>query len=216
MSTGYLPFSVHDIEIICNETLFRPIWAYGVELNSRQKYISPALGNLRMRIGVNAEHGRSLSKVKIKAPKLNIGSIWVFDPFEKMWIKVSNVNPDYAEGLTLYEHKLIKKFAHDLYHESDDYKILIEAKELMRQHVVGLSNSKLLADRKRAAKIVGTTSRKHSKKTQKPDLVLTDHDELDLVDPTENYLPTERHETRPPPQDEYEIEPHNLFRSESA
>jgi len=217
MSVGYLPFSVHDIQIICNETLFRPVWEYGVELNSRQKYLCPQLGNLRMRIGVNTGNGRSLSEVKIKAPKFNIGSIWVFDPFSNVWFKVPNVNPEYAEGLTLYEHKLIKKYAQELFHESDDYRVLIEAKEMMRQHVAGLSNSNSLANRKRAAKIAGATSRNRIPKNTKSDLALKNQDErgLEMVN---DILPDEPGGNHSPStcQDDYECESYDPFRSRPA
>lgn len=113
MSVGYLPFSPLEIEIICNETEFRPIWHYGVELNGRQKYNSPALADLRIRIGVS-DNGRSKAEIKIKAKKFDIGRIWIFNPFEKIWIEIPNVNLEYAEGLTLHQHKIIQKYAREM------------------------------------------------------------------------------------------------------
>ncbi len=163
MSAGYLPFTVQEIEIICNETVFRPVWEYGVELNGGQKYNSPDLAGLRRRIGVH-ENGKSKAEVKIKSIKFDIGYIWVLDTFEKIWLKIPNTSPEYASGLTLYQHKIIQKFAKKMYKESEDYQILIEAKERMREYVASLAASVKMADRTKAAKTNGKTSRQSASK----------------------------------------------------
>jgi len=173
MTAGYLPFSVEDIEIICNNTAFRPVWEYGVELNGRQKYQSSALAELKNRIGV-FPNGKSKMDVKIKTLKFDIGHIWVFDPFEKIWIKVPNIRPEYALGLTLYQHGIVQRYAKQMYKDSDDYRVLIEAKELMRQEVAALSISRSLSNRERAAKITGKNTRQMTKKEKKPLSASTD------------------------------------------
>lgn len=164
MSAGYLPFTPHELEIICNKTVFRAAWRYGVELNGRQKYNSAALDDLRQRIGVY-ENGKSKAEIKIKSIKFDIGYIWVWDLFEKIWLKIPNIQPEYANGLTLYQHQIIQKFSKKMYKESNDYQVLIEAKERMRQEVAALTSSGKMADRSKAAKINGKTSRQAAKKS---------------------------------------------------
>ncbi|MFZ6654739.1 hypothetical protein [Undibacterium sp. TJN19] len=166
LNDGYLPFTPDELEIICNKTVSRPIWEYGVELNGRQKYNSSDLADLRRRIGVH-ENGKSKSEIKIKTLKFDIGHIWVFDAFEKIWLKVPNTQPEYADGITLYQHEIIQKFAKQMYKESDDYQILIEAKERMRHEVAALSSSSNMADRSKAAKINGKTSRQAARKNSR-------------------------------------------------
>lgn len=219
MSVGYLPFSPEEIEIICNETEKRHIWPYGVELNGRQKYNSPALEDLKLRIGV-LENNRSKSEVTIKVPKFDIGRIWVFNQFEKIWIKVPNVNLAYADGLTLYQHKIIQKLAKEMYKESDDYQVLIEAKEKMRQFVAELSNSKSLTSRKKAAKIIGSTSREAVKKNagQQPIEVATEIDRKNSRESKIDQFLDEFHtpdEIAADLEEEYECEINTIFRKKS-
>ncbi len=153
-SVGYLPYAAQEIEIICNKTESHPIWHYGLELNSRQKYQSDALGALRSRLGV-LDNGRSKSHVRVKSEQKDIGFVWVFDAFEKIWFKVPNVRPDYADKLSLHQHKMIKKFVAFEHRNSADYDVLLEGKEWIRQHTAKLQVSDKLSDRKRAAKIAG-------------------------------------------------------------
>jgi hypothetical protein len=158
MTVGYLPFSVDEIDIICSETKMRPIWHYGVEIFGRQRYSSPALERLRSRLGVNL-NGKSNVDVKIKFRSQNIGSIWIYDDFEKDWFKVSHPKPSYAEGLTLREHKMIQKFALEMHLDSSDYENLTEAKERLRVRVAELRRDTKLSARKQAAKITGLSTR---------------------------------------------------------
>ncbi len=173
MSVGYLPFSVDEIDIICSQIQLRPIWHYGVEMFGRQRYASFALDVLRSRIGVTPT-GRSNADVKIKFRKQNIGHIWVYDVFERDWIKVLHPNQEYANGLTYLEHKLIKKMAIEMHLDSSDYRILIEARERLRVMIAELSQSNKLRDRKRAAKIVGLSTRDISNEDGIPDQIVND------------------------------------------
>jgi hypothetical protein len=158
MTVGYLPFSADEIDIICSELKLRPVWHYGVEIFGRQRYSSPALERLRARLGVTP-NGKSIVDVKIKFRSHNIGSIWIYDNFEKDWFKVPHPKPTYAEGLTLREHKLIQKIALEMHLDSSDYENLTDAKEHLRVAVAELRRDKKLSSRKRAAKITGSSTR---------------------------------------------------------
>lgn len=159
MTAGYLPYTADEIDVICNKTEVHPIWHYGVELNGRQKYQSDQLGALRARLGV-LENGRSKANVKVKSVHENIGHVWAFDPFENLWFKVLNVRPDYAEGMTLHQHELIRKLWIKQYKGSENYDILLEGKEWLRAFVAKQQISKSVSGRKQAAKLCGLNTNK--------------------------------------------------------
>lgn len=215
-SAGYLPYTVQEIDIICNTTEYHPIWRYGVELNGRQKYNSDALGALRSRLGV-LENGKSKSDVKIKVIQKNIGHIWVFDSFENVWFMVPNVRADYAAGLSLYQHRLIKKFLAQQHRDSADYDVLLEAKEWIRQHTAKLQSSINLSDRKRAVKIAGQNSpnpARSSSQTANEETQNEDPAQVAVVVPGKNIaIPLKKSSKQQPSsspasqEDDYEIIP---------
>src|SRR5690606_6738120 len=49
--------------------------------------------------------------VNVKVDPDNLGSIWVEHPKEKTWINVPATAQAYANGLTLFQHKLIRQQA---------------------------------------------------------------------------------------------------------
>lgn len=194
MTVGYLPFSVEEIDIICSETKVRPIWHYGVEIFGRQRYSSPALDRLRARLGVTP-NGKSVVDVKIKFRSQNIGSIWIYDNFEKDWFKVPHPKPSYAEGLTLREHQMIQKIALEMHLNSSDYEDLTEAKERLRVEVAKLRRDTKLSGRKRAAKIAGLSTRDISSDKNISESIGTQHEEKNDFEKLANQIEEQR---RPP------------------
>lgn len=59
-----------------------------------------------------ASRGKAASiDVKVKYNPLNLAEIHVFNPVKAAYVTLRCVNPDYASGLSLYQHKKIKDFA---------------------------------------------------------------------------------------------------------
>jgi len=50
-------------------------------------------------------------KTEIKFDPNDLGSIWVRNPASRSWLKVPSMIPDYADGLTLSQHRLIRHYA---------------------------------------------------------------------------------------------------------
>lgn len=155
---GFLPFTCARIDILCGLVTTRPVWAYGVELNGRQRYNSQSLQDIRRRVGVRV-NGRSTVEVKVKYFEHNIGSVCVLDPSTSEWLDVSHVRPDYAEGLHLHQHRMNVRYAKISHAEEPDYELLLRAKELVKQEIARLRQSASLRERRRYAKVVGESSR---------------------------------------------------------
>jgi putative transposase len=87
-----------DIELCDVET--RTLQLYGIDNNTFQ-YASPQLSLL----------GRMLTgsrEVTIKAPRYDVGFIWVWNPLDKEYIKAHNKEEEY-HGLTLEQARAVKK-----------------------------------------------------------------------------------------------------------
>lgn len=67
-------------------------------------YQSDRLIKLRRNIGASA-------KVEFRYDPRDMSRIYVLDPFERQLFIVSSAHPEYTQGLTLYQHRLIRKMA---------------------------------------------------------------------------------------------------------
>ena len=84
----------------------RRIFHYGIETNTYNKYNSDELQQLRR------EHGDKYEVLHY--PNLsNLGSILVEDQKTGNRFYVPSLNPEYTNGMTIWQHKAIRKFAKD-------------------------------------------------------------------------------------------------------
>lgn len=77
---------------------------YGIDFKTI-RYNLPTLGPLRARLEQTNDR-----KVKFKYNPRDLGAIFVFDRFEERYIEVPTLNPDYACGLSLWQHSKIRKY----------------------------------------------------------------------------------------------------------
>lgn len=97
-------------------------------------------------------------RVQVRFDPDNLGAIMVLHPQTKEPIAVPCLMPDYADGLPLYQHKLIQKAIRHEGMKAADPLALAKAKARMQEIVGQLVRSRKLADRKKAARSRGSNS----------------------------------------------------------
>lgn len=103
------PNSSHELPILLGRVKERTITNKGIELRLltyNSKELNQILRNF------SKENKGAEQKFKVKYDPQNIGSIYLYDHlFIRDWIKVPCTNPDYAEGLSEWEHEEAIKLA---------------------------------------------------------------------------------------------------------
>jgi putative transposase len=107
-----LPASALDLRVLLARVAWRSVQHYGIEFETLV-YNCRELGLLRARLdGANRGQGgpeSSMSlQVKIKYDPSNLGSIYVYDPFDGIYLEVPAQLQEYAEGLSLWKHRIIR------------------------------------------------------------------------------------------------------------
>ena len=116
--TPRLPPSRDDLLVLISRNTTRTVTPHGIEFENLY-YQSAALGTLRSRLektnDERHEHGeppkRRETVVQVKYYPGDLGCIWILDPFDKQYIEVRAVNQEYASGLSLWKHRVIKRYA---------------------------------------------------------------------------------------------------------
>lgn len=109
-----LPSNIQDLRILLGSLTYRVISKNGVEFEGLY-YRSPELTRLRhiyerrdkRRITVTKER----EKAKIKFDPTDLSFVYVFDPDNHNFAAIPAVNQEYTKGLSLWQHKVIRKFA---------------------------------------------------------------------------------------------------------
>lgn len=97
-----LPRSVDELTPLLCAVHERVIQHYGIEFEGL-KYNRPELALIRHRL-----QGQ---RVKIRFNEEDLAEIFVWDQLEQRYLTVPCTTPDYAEGLTLWQHKVIRRNA---------------------------------------------------------------------------------------------------------
>jgi len=142
-----LPRSASELDIVLGMTAQRVVFHYGIELEGL-KYNSPELGELRRRMGARI-------KVELTFDPGDLGHINVFDPSKETYMCVSAVDRAYARGLSLWQHKVIRRYAQRQLNEHTDIVALAQAKAEIRALVERDFNRKSTRGRKRHARFMG-------------------------------------------------------------
>lgn len=100
-----LPSSVLELDIMLASVDSRSIHHYGIEFENLI-YNSAELGPLRAALRGQA--------VKIKYQAGDLGRIYVYHPFEQRYIEVPAHAQEYADGLSLWKHKIVVRLARTL------------------------------------------------------------------------------------------------------
>jgi putative transposase len=109
-----LPTSLQDLRVLVGAIEKRVISRKGVELYGLY-YNSPELAQLRSNYepedNRRKDGKRTREKATIKYDPTNLETIYVLDPTTHQFMIVPAVNQEYTQGLTLWQHRVIKNLA---------------------------------------------------------------------------------------------------------
>lgn len=147
--TGFpppLPPSASELDVVLGMTAQRVVFHYGIEL-AGLKYNGPELGELRRRTGTGA-------KVELTFDPGDLSHINVLDPKEGTYFFVPAVDHAYAKGLSLWQHKVVRRYAQRQLNARTDIVALAQAKAEIRALVERDFNRKSTRGRKRHARFL--------------------------------------------------------------
>jgi putative transposase len=141
-----LPPSATELDIVLGMTAHRVVFHYGIELEGLT-YNDYGLGELRRRMGSNP-------KVELTFDPGDLGLINVLDPLKGTYICVPAVNQAYAKGLSLWQNKVIRRYALRELNGRTDTMALAQAKAEIRALVERDFHRKSTRGRKRIARFM--------------------------------------------------------------
>lgn len=142
----------------------------GIAKKMRVRHTGIEMFHLTYRSRELAEMAKQIAPsfpVTIKMNADDLGSIWVQHPKELTWLNVPATNSAYASGLTLYQHKLIRKHAKERLRSSNASEVLLKAQaELQGMWDLAVRSGKKLkrSAAKQLARLDGTRSSVQSKR----------------------------------------------------
>jgi putative transposase len=141
-----LPMSASELDVVLGMTAQRVAFHYGIELEGL-KYNGAELGELRRRTGPGL-------KLELTFDPGDLGHINVFDPLKETYIRIPAVDQAYAKGISLWQHRVIRRYAQRQLNARTDIVALAEAKAEIRRLVERDFNRKSTRGRKRHARFM--------------------------------------------------------------
>ncbi|HYM74864.1 MAG TPA: Mu transposase C-terminal domain-containing protein [Candidatus Dormibacteraeota bacterium] len=141
-----LPPNARDLDVVLGMTAQRVVFHYGIELEGL-KYNGPELGELRRRIGSGA-------KVELTFDPGDLAHINVLDSQKGACILVPAIDQAYTHGLSLWQHRVIRRYAQRQLNARTDIVALAQAKAQIRALVERDFNRKSTRGRKRHARFL--------------------------------------------------------------
>jgi putative transposase len=144
-----VPSDPQELSIMLGRTDRRVIHHYGIDFKGI-RYNAESLALLRHRLKQQGDTERATVKIKYRPD--NLGSIYIFDEDLDKYVKVPALDQDYAAGLTLWSHEIIR---HQVLKERDrvSLKALGEAKRKIQEIVqASRERSKKRRPRKKLAR----------------------------------------------------------------
>jgi putative transposase len=121
-----LPPDAGTLEILLSRVAQRSLQHYGFDLFGL-RYNCPDLGALRAELPKR-------ENIRIKYRPDDMGHVWVYNRFNGSYIKVPANHQEYAQHLSLYKHRVLRKAAQEL-EGSVDHVALGRAKRKLREIV---------------------------------------------------------------------------------
>jgi putative transposase len=156
-----LPSSVCDLQRRIGQVTERGLTPSGVVLKGI-RYNSDELAPLLRAYG-------SGTKVRVLYDSEDLGEIQIWGPDAQEPISVPALNQTYARGLTLLQNDLIRQSVRENGLSDQDSSALERARQVITETVDALLSSRKQRDRRRAAAILGQTSRKDDTRLEMQD-----------------------------------------------
>jgi hypothetical protein len=141
-----LPPSAAALDTVLGMRAQRVVFHYGVELEGL-KYNSIELGELRRSMGASF-------KAELTFDPSDLGHINILDPHKGSYIQVPALNQTYANRLSLWQHKVIRRYAQERLNVRIDILALAQAKSEIRALIDRDFHLKSTRGRKRHARFL--------------------------------------------------------------
>ncbi|MFZ0748013.1 MAG: Mu transposase C-terminal domain-containing protein, partial [Pyrinomonadaceae bacterium] len=136
-----LPYNVDELNVLLGHIEYRSISSSGIEIWGLY-YNHPSLSPLKSR------HKKG-NRVKIKYDPMDISLIHAYDSQTNSYLPVPAVDQDYTSGLTLWQHKVIKREARLT---AEDY-VDMEQLSLAKERIQKLVNSQFTGRSKSSSNV---------------------------------------------------------------
>lgn len=143
-----LPADPNDMDCLTGSATTRDISHKGVNINNLL-YNSREIEDLRKQIGAE------IKNVTIRYNESDLGYIYVIHPVNGTQIKVPALNQPYAKGLSLWQHKVCKRFA-KTHLSRTDIEGLAQAKALIRELIERDFGKKKIKSRSKATRFLNS------------------------------------------------------------
>lgn len=140
-----LPESVLSLQFALTQQTQRTLTHKGIEIFNLY-YNSSSLRVLRTRSTNNV-------KVTIRYDAEDLGSIWVLDDQSNDFLKVPSTQPDYADGLTLVQHRYIRAELVNKGLAEQNEKAVLSHRNRLKESIKSLGKSKKIRCRQKAARL---------------------------------------------------------------
>jgi putative transposase len=137
-----LPARRQDLKILLGRLAYRQISPAGIQFLTL-RYNSPNLAPVRTYL--------KGEKAKVKYDPTDLGTIYVYDPRQQAYLKVACLDQEYAQGLSLWKHQVIRNLARQEY-DQVDLLALARAKRKIQEIVQASKSSKRVKSRARVAR----------------------------------------------------------------
>lgn len=152
-------------------------------------YRSVELGELAKR------QSAPVFKTQMRYDPADLGMIWVQDPTHKTWVKVPCLQHEYANGLTLYQHRQIRLYAKEKLKKGGAIEVWMQAKEdlcdlwsqVIKRGKKAMKAARMLANMKGVGSLtgaddVGTSNVPKPKPPRKNDISLVSNEDIPSFD----------------------------------
>jgi putative transposase len=119
--------SAERLDVLVGCVAERRVTRSGIELFTL-RYNSPELGLIRRALG-------SGERAHLKYDPTDLSRVWVLDPTRAAYVSVPALDAEYTRGLTLYQHRVISRYARRQLAEHVDVDALARARQRIEQIV---------------------------------------------------------------------------------
>lgn len=136
-----IPREIGQMDALMGRKETRCIHHYGIQINNLI-YNAKSLEGIKKRLGNKP--------VPIRVDEENLGILYVYDEFNRHYIRVPCTNPDYANDLTLWQHQVIQKYSRNYINKHINPSSLAKAKADIQKIVDDASDKSTKTSMRRA------------------------------------------------------------------
>lgn len=163
MESGFVipehPIDSAQLDVILGHTVERTVFHYGVEVNSLY-YNNTHLQDLLRRFGNGL-------KVRCKYHVSDVGYIHFFDSDLDGYVEVPAIDQNYADGLRLAQHELIRKQVRLEGNDPNERRHLLAKKAELQEIITDALRAKKMLRRKKARVLLGALEPDSPKRTER-------------------------------------------------